>query len=128
MINNSRALSKTFSRRLAILLVTPVMVLGMLVTPFGVFAPQKASAADPHGDWYQQYATTQSYAWQNCYHFQPTNGSCSNVVYITSGVSGTSSRQFVWNIYWAFYICTLKVSIYNNNYIYNADFTYCVYR
>ncbi len=61
-------------------------------TNVGVFGSQKASAADPHGNWSTQRDITRSVVSNRCHQ----QAGLWAIDYISSGTHGSSSRSFQW--------------------------------
>ncbi len=111
-------------KKLSLIFIVPIAVFAMLVAPassLGGFGTQKAAAADPAGNWWDQYYATQDHAWYQCIKGQGSiTGPCSGVGYITS-VTYSNSRLFTWRVYWSRGNCVAYLHINtNNNYIYRS--------
>jgi hypothetical protein len=128
MVHSSLALQST-QQKIKVLLVSIVLALSMLAAPFGIFGTQKASAADPRGDWYTQYSITRDSSGNYCVNYQYDNqrGYCIEWFYVDSGSYGPNSRYFIWRIHWSNMDCYRAYYIGNNYYIFNVV-TYSCYR
>ncbi len=129
--------TKTISlKKICLVLTIPVMLFTMIVAPAGVIGigPQRASAADPRGDWWTQYTRTRDKAMSDCRAFAfsgLTNYSqCLGTNYVSSGSLGPHSRYFQWEIVWGKYTCYTEMHIGNNYHIFYNQYYYCanIYR
>lgn len=115
-------------KRAVTVLIVPFMMFAMITAPaglLGAFGSQKVSAADPHGNWNQQYDKTRQEAINNCLGNQGSYGTCYRVSYLTSDSYGANSRVFQWEEVWALKVCHLSVYIGNNNGIFASRWSYC---
>lgn len=128
MFRRVQAIRKLKTKSATLLLIVPTLMFAMLATPvgsMGSFGSQKASAADPRGDWVTQYHITQAYVKsQFSAHCPP---SPCTVSYITSFLppENPNSRVFRWETYRPGFRCHWDVYIGNNYYVWKVISSYC---
>ncbi len=92
-----QAIKKLASKKVTLLLMTPLIAFAMLAAPAGslgsVAGTQKASAAY-RGDWTQQYWTTYSYA--KSHYYCPAGGCTISYFGSYDMLNQPNSREFIW--------------------------------
>lgn len=121
-----------------LLIISFIIAIGLVLAPTyanSIIGTQKASAADPRGDWNTQYHQTRKYTYDYCVYIAYRSGAwCLEYKYITyhsSASHNATSRWFKWKYYYVgknyqTYRCVLTTYVNSKGVYYYNQMNDCV--